>query len=327
MERARFCVAATVASLLIGTACIADDAPAVGVPAVRPGSVPAARSQPGFEGLHVMRGTPAYADTALGRLHYWTLGTGPTVVLLHQGPLFGVEYAYAQPLLAARGFRAIALDIPGFGFSTRPDHPASGDEYADAIAALLDALGVRTAAVVGNHTGSTVALAFASRHPERTTCAVLQSLPVYSREELQERLVQAPLDTTIWSDGRQIPGWYVRTGKYGDRMSPELLQWMFVGSALSGDSDWYGESTGRTFVTRAFDAGAALRTLTIPTLLVDSGDTLAASMQRARELRPDLEHVAVDPAHRGTVVAYDAPDYYVGLIGGFLDARCRTPRG
>jgi DNA-binding transcriptional LysR family regulator len=117
---------------------ITPAAPAARVgPAPAPQTPPAVASQviasqdvtsaPGFDGLHVMPGIPAYAATPLGRLHYWSLGTGPAIVLLHQGPLFAIEFAKVMPLLAARGFRAIAVDIPGFDFSQRPDHPATGE--------------------------------------------------------------------------------------------------------------------------------------------------------------------------------------------------------
>ncbi len=280
---------------------------------------PAVMSKAGFEGLHVMKGTPAYADTPLGRLHYWSLGSGPAIILLHQGPLFSVEFARIQPLLADLGYRALAVDIPGFGFSQRPDHPATGDEYADSLVAMLDALGIEQAIIAGTHTGATLALAFAARHPQRTACLVLQSVPIYSPEELEERVGAPPPSTEIFGDGRQISRWWSRLSqKYpGLLESPETMQWLLIGTLLSGDFNWYGEDTGRTFVTRAFDSARAILKVRSPTLILGvTGDGLEASVQRALQARPDFTHVEA-PGGPG-LLTLDSPERWVAAVRDFI---------
>lgn len=280
-------------------------------------------TQAGFDGLHVMSGTPGYVKTPLGLLHYWSLGRGPTIVLLHQGPLFAVEFAKIQPLLAKQGFRTLAVDIPAFGFSQRPDHPATGDEYAASFAALLDTLGIKRAAFAGTHTGATLALAFAARYPKRTACLTLQGIPVYSGEELSERLYTSPPDTRIYSDGRHIPLWWNRVVTKQDlsKASPESLQWLMIGSMLSGDVNWYGPSTGETFVTRAFDSVAALRKVTAPTLIMSvKGNSLEPSDHRAMKLRPDFTLLEI-PAHHA-LVTYDDPDLWAEAVGSFARNKC-----
>ena len=93
---------------------------------------------------------------------------GQPAVLLHG--LFGSTFTWRHTLdgLAAAGYRAIAFDRPGAGLSDKPadldySHPAA----ADFTAALLDALGVERAVVVGHSAGGNVAAHLALRHPDR----------------------------------------------------------------------------------------------------------------------------------------------------------------
>jgi pimeloyl-ACP methyl ester carboxylesterase len=282
-------------------------------------------TQPGFAGLSVMQGTPSYYRGPLGLLHYWSLGDGPAIILMHQSPMFAIEFAKAQPLLAAQGFRVIAIDIPGFGLSQRPDHPATADEYTETLRGLLDSLGIKSAVVVGNHTGSTLAMAFALRYPKRTRCQVLWAAPVYSAEELKARLSTKLPDTTIYSDGRQLTSWWqgIQLNGYGlTRGSPELMQWLLIGSLLAGDLNWYGDDTNHRHVTRTFDAADALRRMQVPTFLINAGDSLAASMQRAHALRPDFQYLEVAEAYQHTVIAYDHPKFWADTVGEFIREHC-----
>jgi pimeloyl-ACP methyl ester carboxylesterase len=95
-------------------------------------------------------------------------GSGPrTLVLLHG---IGTDSAsWVQQLDAfAPACRVVAWDAPGYGASTPPasSTPAAAD-YADALAALLDALDIRQALLVGQSLGALMAAAFAARHPAR----------------------------------------------------------------------------------------------------------------------------------------------------------------
>jgi pimeloyl-ACP methyl ester carboxylesterase len=104
-------------------------------------------------------------------------GDGAPVLLVHgSGP--GVS-AYASwrltiPALADRR-RVIAPDLPGFGSTERPAPPmvCDIDRWTAHLIALLDALGVEWAAVVGIDVGGAVALRLAGAHPDRVDRLVL----------------------------------------------------------------------------------------------------------------------------------------------------------
>jgi pimeloyl-ACP methyl ester carboxylesterase len=110
------------------------------------------------------------------KTNYLEAGDGPDVVLIHgSGP--GVT-AYANwrlviPALAER-FHVVAPDMAGFGFSERPADAKYGLQlWADQVIGLMDALGIRAAAMVGNSFGGAIALRAASQHPERVDKLVL----------------------------------------------------------------------------------------------------------------------------------------------------------
>jgi len=107
-----------------------------------------------------------YAETAYGQPHYAETGTGPVLLLLHQTPRSHDEFREVQPLLAT-GRRVIAMDMLGFGMSAPLAPPQTIEPIADGAFALLDALGVAEAAVLGHHTGGVVAIEMTARRPER----------------------------------------------------------------------------------------------------------------------------------------------------------------
>jgi 2-hydroxymuconate-semialdehyde hydrolase len=104
------------------------------------------------------------------------VGDGAPVLLIHgSGP--GVT-AWANWRLVipelARSFKVIAPDMAGFGYSKRPvDGRYSLDLWVDHALALLDALGVDKAHIVGNSYGGALAIALATRHPDRVERLVL----------------------------------------------------------------------------------------------------------------------------------------------------------
>lgn len=107
-----------------------------------------------------------YCSTAFGQVHYWALGQGPAVVMVHQSAQSSAEYAAVAPYLSDR-FRVIAIDLPGHGQSDTADHELDCDEYADAVIAVLDEEGITTAHIGGHHGGAMVAFNAALRYPDR----------------------------------------------------------------------------------------------------------------------------------------------------------------
>jgi len=112
-------------------------------------------------------------------IHYIEQGGGDPLVLLHGGvvstnPLWaGIPIAYASHMAAlAAHFRVIAPDTRGCGRTRHTGGPMTFDVLADDVAALIDALGLERAAVVGFSEGGITATILGIRHPAAVSAIV-----------------------------------------------------------------------------------------------------------------------------------------------------------
>lgn len=112
--------------------------------------------------------TSGYAPAEGTSLYYEVAGDGPTVVLLHPGQGGCVIWDRQFPEFA-REFRVIRYDGRGFGRSERPDAPFFAH---DDLRAVLDAVGVDRAALVGISGGGATAIDFAITDPARVAALV-----------------------------------------------------------------------------------------------------------------------------------------------------------
>ncbi len=99
---------------------------------------------------------------------------GQPVVLVHGFGASTFSWRYTIPALTADGYRVIAFDRPGYGLSEkRYDFDYTHVNQADHLVALLDALAIEQAAVVGHSQGANIAMHVALNHPERVNKLVI----------------------------------------------------------------------------------------------------------------------------------------------------------
>ena len=137
--------------------------------------------------------TPAvrrhFVTTPVGQIHYAEAGDGPAVLFLHQTPRSWDEFRDVLPIVGADR-RAIAMDTLGFGDSDPPAEYTI-EAFASGVVALLDALDLPSAAIVGHHTGGVIAVEVAAAHPERVEGLVLSSTPLVDAAA-RERMASRP---------------------------------------------------------------------------------------------------------------------------------------
>jgi pimeloyl-ACP methyl ester carboxylesterase len=107
------------------------------------------------------------------RISTLTMGSGPDVLLLHG--LGGAKSSFFDTAAALSAtYRVHALDLPGFGASSKPTTaPYTARYFADTVRAVMDALGIGRAHVAGNSMGGRVAIELGLRHPDRVGALVL----------------------------------------------------------------------------------------------------------------------------------------------------------
>jgi pimeloyl-ACP methyl ester carboxylesterase len=110
---------------------------------------------------------------ATWRIHYYTGGDGPPIVLIHGLASRGDDWAPLLPKLATH-HRIYALDLLGYGSSDRPrDVDYSIALETDVVRDFLDSLQIRRTDLVGVSMGGWIALKLAAEHPERVRKLVL----------------------------------------------------------------------------------------------------------------------------------------------------------
>jgi len=94
--------------------------------------------------------------------------------MLHAGAVSTADtWNYNLPALAAAGYRVVALDLPGFGGSDKPDIEYKIEEFVIYLEAFMEAKGIDRASLVGHGLGGGIAIAYTLAHPERVDRLVL----------------------------------------------------------------------------------------------------------------------------------------------------------
>ena len=256
-----------------------------------------------------------------GRLHAIDEGVGPPVLLLHAGIVDLRAWDDLVPLLVARGHRVVRYDLRGWGRSETERVEYSS--RADAVA-VLDAVGIGRACLVGNSIGGQVALDTAIEHPGRVAAVVTLGatvggldVPATPAEEAlfaeMDRLeeagdVDAAVDfhLRLWVDGQ---------GQPPDRVPTAIREAVRSMDRESSDPD---RPRGKP-IRLAPPAAERLGDLSMPVLALAGARAvsdvwgaalhLAATCPDARaELVPDVAHM----------IAMEAPELVADRVAALL---------
>jgi pimeloyl-ACP methyl ester carboxylesterase len=99
------------------------------------------------------------------RFHVAEVGTGPLVLFLHGFPEFWGAWTHQLTAVAGAGYRAVAVDLRGYGASDKPPRGYDGYTLAADVIGLIRALGERSATLVGTGYGGLLAWTTAAFHP------------------------------------------------------------------------------------------------------------------------------------------------------------------
>ena len=108
-----------------------------------------------------------YVEHEGARIWYAAYGSGLPVILLHGGLGHSGNWGYQVPALVSSGYRTIVIDSRGHGHSTRDARPYTYELMASDVFAVMDALNIQQAALVGWSDGACTSLILASQVPER----------------------------------------------------------------------------------------------------------------------------------------------------------------
>lgn len=154
-------------------------------------------------------------------VHLTEAGTGPPLLLLHGWPQHSYVWRRVAELLET-DFRLLMPDLRGFGRSATPAGGYNPQQFAADAVALLDALEIDQAGVIGHDWGGFAAYLLGLSHPERTTGLVVCNAPhPWATPSLKGALelwrlwyvlvIAFPAGPRLLQGGRFIP-WFLRLG-------------------------------------------------------------------------------------------------------------------
>ncbi len=116
-----------------------------------------------------------YLQTNSIRIHFleWNRSGDSIIILLHGLFDSADTWSVAAPLLAARGYRVIALDRRGAGLTDKPDKGYDFQTLAEDVSSFINKLKLQRVRLVGHSAGAGVALTVAAAEPEKIDSVVL----------------------------------------------------------------------------------------------------------------------------------------------------------
>ncbi|MEU5207701.1 alpha/beta hydrolase [Streptomyces sp. NPDC020742] len=175
-----------------------------------------------------------------GRIHLVEQGTGPLVLMVHGFPESWYSWRHQLPALAAAGYRAVAIDVRGYGRSFAPQEIAAyrmlahvGDNVG-----VLRALGEESAIIVGHDWGAPIAANTALLRPDLFTAVALLSVPYSPRGAVR------PTDAFRRLGGEEefYVSYFQEPGRAEAEIEPDVRGWLAgLYAGLSGEA---GPSAG-----------------------------------------------------------------------------------
>lgn len=254
------------------------------------------------------------------KLRYIDTGHGIPVVLLHG--LGASMYSWRKNIapIAAAGFRVIAFDNRGFGFSDEPDSGYDNASYAHLTVALLDSLRLADAVLVGHSMGGAIAAEVAIEYPQRARGLVLiASAGLGAREQVLLRLARWPVvgPALLALRGRGLTGRILRS-TYADpgKVTEGDVDQYYAPVARAG----YGRTLRRVLRQFRFDGlDHRLDRIAAPTLVLWGEQDRLVPLSVGRALAAGIPRSALlTVAHAGHSVQEETPDEVNRLVIKFL---------
>jgi non-heme chloroperoxidase len=221
-------------------------------------------------------------------IYYKDWGEGPAVTFSHGWPLSADAWDGQMLFLAQKGFRVVAHDRRGHGRSSQPSSRNDMDGYADDLAAVIEALDLRDATIVGHSTGGGEVVRYMSRHGTgRVAKAVLisavppvmlqsdsnpEGLPLKVFDDLRSGVAE---DRSQFYKDLAVP--FYGANRPGANVSQGLLDQFWLWSMQSGTINSY-ESIKAFSET---DFTEELKKIDVPTLVLHGEDDQIVPIQDA----------------------------------------------
>ncbi len=251
-------------------------------------------------------------------MNYELSGEGSCLVLIH-GYTDNLNLWYNQVPALSEHYRMLTYDVRGFGKTEVREATYSMGLFAEDLRALLEALDIKSACVLGYSMGGRIALEFALTHPEMTAGLILANSGIGEtpNPEMQDRrkmmvevLQQGDIEVIaeLMTEASFSPGLKERNPSAYEKYKAIKMQ--------NDPSEYLAVMQA---IVAAIDSPADFGSLTCPTLIIagDRDGFMDVSVGEAmREAIPDAEMEVLPTGH---AAAIEEPEAFNRIVLRFLD--------
>jgi pimeloyl-ACP methyl ester carboxylesterase len=250
-------------------------------------------------------------------LHVEERGQGPPLLLIPGIPAVASDWGPLAKRLSP-GRRMIAYDNRGSGQSTVTPGPYTTAQLAADAGALLDALGVDRADVMGMSLGGMVAQELAIRHPQRVRRLVLACTHAGVRHAASQPHATArafAMRTADWGERMRTLAPFA----FAPGVDPAFLEAFIAKKARDvQDPDGYEAQIAAALAHDTYDR---LDRIAAPTLILTGDQDLVIPGASSRALHERIPHAElVEVPHAGHLFFIERPDESARLVERFLAA-------
>lgn len=259
--------------------------------------------------------------SAIGIAHHLlTAGpeSGPAVLLIHGLGWDSTLWTGQIEALAAAGWRVLAPDLRGMGATEKPDQPYDIDGYQRDMSALLTAMDVEQAAIVGFSLGGMIAMALAAAEPQRAGAAIFACCNAHVSAEARagtEAMLEraATLGPIQFAEEQAEAIWRAEWARANPQAVQDFIAWR--------------AAMDQAALTRAFrasfgvDLRPALPGITVPTRVIVAEEDRFLTVETGRAISEHLPRgdlVIIEQS--GHMAPIEQPAAFNAALFGFLDA-------
>lgn len=249
-------------------------------------------------------------------LHYEEEGRGAPLLFIHGLGSSGLDWEYQRPVFAQH-YRVITVDLRGHGRSGRPAHTSIAQMGAD-VTALLDALAIDAAHVVGLSMGGAVAFQLAVDAPRRLrSLVIVNSGPAMVLKTFREKSAIGLRLLILRLFGLPAMAKIISQKLFPDPAHQHLRD-TFVERVSQNDQAAY---TAALKCLIGWSVKGRLGELHCPTLVItaDQDYTPVSLKQEYVALMPNAELAVVPDSHHA--LPLERPEAFNAVLGRFLSTQ------
>ncbi|MBL8645474.1 MAG: alpha/beta hydrolase [Rhodospirillaceae bacterium] len=266
--------------------------------------------------------TRGYANGPYGQIHYQDgANKGLPLVLIHQAPMSSRQFESVFKPFMDRGIRPIAVDCPGFGMSDVTTFVPKVEDWAKVVPPVLDHLSLKSADVLGHHTGALVATEVEQQFRARVRKLVLAGpfpMTETERQNFLNGVQRTEIDLVHKPDGSHLTAAFMtRYRMYANAgTAPDAkLITRYTAERFGGLGPfWYGHHAAFLY-----DHNATIPRIKRPTLVItNTGDQIYENAKATIKMRPDFAYAELQGG--GVDIIDQQPEAWAEAVAAFLKA-------